>query len=287
MRASVIIPHYNDAARLITCLDALLPQAEGRDDVDILVVDNASTDPLDDMRAKFPGLRILTEPKPGAAEARNTGVKQSLTYGILFLDADCVPAPDWLDAAMAALGKGDIVGGDIATFDETPAPRSGAEAFEAVFAFQQQKYIEQDGFAVTANLVTTRPVFDAVGPFIHGVSEDLDWCHRARAKGFSLAFDPGLKVSHPTRQDWPALRKKWLRLTREMFAIARAERGRLYWALRGLAVIASALPHGRHVLQSPRLNGAKERFGALATLWRLRTLRGRWMLRQAMGGTIM
>lgn len=65
-----------------------------------------------------------------------------------------------------------------------PDPRSGAEAFETVLAFRNQQYVEAMAFSVTANLMTTRRVFDRFGTLRHGGSEDFDWCRRAAAAGF-------------------------------------------------------------------------------------------------------
>lgn len=283
----VIIPHYNDVVRLRRCLAALTATDTGG--VDILVVDNGSTDPLDEVKAIFPQVRFVTESGKGAALARNRGVRESRADHLFFLDADCVPAADWLSAAIRACGRADIVGGAIDVFDETPPPRSGAEAFETVFAFNYRDYMEKKGFSVTANLVTTRPVFDAVGPFVNGLSEDAEWCFRARAKGFGLALDESLRVAHPTRSDWPALERKWRRIAREMYAMHRAAHGgggRLKWALRAVAMAASAPVHVPKLLFSPKLGGPGERFRGAATLIRLRLLRSAWMLRQALGGSI-
>ncbi|MCB2124942.1 MAG: glycosyltransferase [Rhodobacteraceae bacterium] len=284
----VIIPHYNDSARLGRCLDAL--RAQDRAGVDVVVVDNGSTEPLDQAKAANPDVRFVTEPGKGAARARNRGVAESRAEAIIFLDADCVPQPDWLAAARRAAGSADIVGGAIDVFDETPPPRSGAEAFETVFAFNYKDYIERKGFSVTANLVTTRTVFEAVGPFTNGLSEDAEWCFRARAMGYRLALDEGMRVAHPTRSNWPALVRKWRRIVREMYALHRQAHpgptGRLLWFARALAMAASWLPHLPKILFSPRLNGAGERLRGAATLIRLRLVRSWWMLRQVAGSEI-
>lgn len=278
---AVIIPHYNDVTRLARCLAALAPQLTP--DVELVVVDNASTDSLDPARVALPGVRIVTEPAKGAALARNRGVAETTAPVLAFIDSDCLPAADWLAMvrATAARTDGDLFGGRVDVFDETPPPRSGAEAFEAVFAFDWQDYIEKKGFSVTANLVTRRDVFEATGPFIHGVSEDLDWCHRATANGFRLRAAPDLRVGHPSRQDWKALRKKWLRLTEEGFKL---EPSRARWALKALAMPVSALAHLPKVVTSPRLSGAGERMQGAAALFRLRLCRMVWMLRQAITG---
>lgn len=283
--AAVIIPHYEDVARLTRCLTALAPgQQVG---VEVVVVDNGSRASLDAVRAAFPGVRFLTETAPGAAAARNRGVAETRAPLLWFLDADCVPAPDWLDVARRVARRADIVGGCVEVFDETPGPRGGAEAFEAVFAFRVARYVAEEGFAVTANLLTTRKVFEAVGPFVPGLSEDKDWCLRARAKGFALVYEDALRVAHPSRRDWAALRGKWRRLTRESFALhGRGIGARLRWALRALALPPSAVVDLPKVLTSPKLRGAGERAVGAAVLLRLRALRCLWMLRQAAGGRV-
>ncbi|MCU9847995.1 glycosyltransferase [Defluviimonas sp. WL0024] len=285
---SVIIPHYNDARRLRRCLAALM--AGDTAGAEILVVDNGSTEPLDALKAEFAAVRFIDEPAPGAAAARNRGVRESRGGRLCFLDADCVPAPGWLAAARHAGETSDIAGGAIEVFDETPGPRSGAEAFETVFAFNYRDYIERKGFSVTANLVTSRAVMEAVGPFTPGVSEDAEWCLRARDMGYRLVLAENLRVAHPTRADWPALERKWRRIAREMFALHVAARpgaaGRLIWFLRALSMAASIAVHLPKLLFSPKLNGAGERLRGAGTLVRLRLLRSWWMLRQALGAVI-
>jgi glycosyltransferase involved in cell wall biosynthesis len=257
----------------------------------VVVVDNGSTQPLDPVRAAHPQVRIVVEPTKGAAMARNRGVIETSAPHLFFLDCDCVPAPDWLATAQgiaqAAGFAGQVVGGRITLFDETPPPRSGAEAFEAVFAFDNRAYIETKGFSVTANLLTSRAIFESVGPFRPGVSEDLDWCRRATTAGYALTYEARLSVAHPTRSDWVALRRKWLRLTEEGWGLTGGSlRARGVWALRALAMPLSILMHAPRVLRSTHLSGPGERLAALGTLSRLRLVRCGWMLRQAAGGRI-
>lgn len=283
--AAVIIPHYNDAARLARCLAALMPEVPA--EVEVVVVDNGSTEPLAALAAAYPAVRFVTESRKGAALARNRGVAETTAPLLVFLDCDCVPAPGWLAAARQAAPLADLVGGTVTLFDETPPPRSGAEAFETVFAFDNRGYIERKGFSVTANLLTRRDVFAAVGGFVPGLSEDLDWCRRATARGYRLAHAPGLRVAHPSRRDWPALERKWRRLTEESYGVnGTGPAARARWALRALAMPVSILAHAPKVLAHPGLNGAGERLAALGTLARLRLRRAGWMLRQAAGRPI-
>ncbi|MDB6452957.1 glycosyltransferase family 2 protein [Falsirhodobacter sp. 20TX0035] len=279
--ASVIIPHHNDTRRLRTCLAALVPQlATAPQPVEVIVADNNSSEDLGAIRAEFPQVRFLLETTPGAAAARNAGVAASAAPRLFFLDADCVPAPDWLAVALALPAGDMMIGGRVTVFDETPGPRSGAEAFETVFAFPQEVYVRQ-GFSVTANLLTTRAVFDATGPFDPLKSEDQDFCHRAGRKGFPIQYRPDLVVAHPTRSDWAALQRKWRRITDQSFMVNGTGPGRrARWVLRGVAVAGSGLIHMGRVLRHPALNGAERRRGA-ATLLKLRLCRAGWMWRAA------
>src|SRR6056297_841944 len=279
---AIIIPHYNDVVRLGRCLCAL--QENDLSGCEILVVDNGSTQSLTEIQKQFPDIRFVTEAEKGAAAARNRGVQETSAPCLMFIDADCVAAPDWVTVGRSVADKADLIGGRVEVFDETPPRRSGAEAFETVFAFNFQNYIEVQGFSGTGNLITRRDVFEDVGPFRGGVSEDRDWSFRARAKGYRLIYEDGFRVGHPSRQAWPALQGKWRRITQEMFGQTGGGAGaRIKWALKGLMMPASILAHLPKALKNSKLSSTGDRWHAAITLIRLRLLRMVWMLRQALG----
>ena len=281
---AVVIPHYNDTRRLLRCLLAL--ERQEHHDIEVVVSDNSSTQPLYEVQTRVPWVRFVTQPAKGAGPARNLGIESTTAPYLLLLDADCVPAPNWLETARSLTHEAsrDIIGGRLTVFDETPPPRSGAEAFETIFAFNQEAYINQKGFSVTANLMLPRSIFEAVGPFAADVSEDFEWCHRATAAGFRLRYAPELIVSHPTRATWCELRKKWLRLTQESYGLVPAKSfAKCLWALRALAMPFSVLLHLPKVITHPQLSPI-ERMRAAGILTRLRFARMTWMLSIMMRG---
>src|SRR3546814_15933384 len=81
-------------------------------------------------------------------------------------------------------------------------PLTSAEAFEKVFAFDNEDYVRSKGFSVTANLFCRRADFEIVGPFRTELSEDKEWCHRAIAKGFSIGYAAAAVVAHTPRRNW-------------------------------------------------------------------------------------
>lgn len=283
-RAAIIIPHYDDLARLGKCLDALAPQvAAAGDAVEAVLADNASPCDLGPVRSAYPWLRVVTETEKGAGPARNRGVAESTASWLCFLDSDCIPEPDWLARALALAGSADVIGGRVDTFDETPPPRSAAEAFETVYAFHQKHYVENRGFSVTANMLTARAVFEDVGGFRNGYPEDIDWCRRARDKGYTLVYAEDLAVAHPTRQDWPAMARKMRRLTAErLMLFGTGPKRRLFWAARAFLVPAYALVQAPQALSHPGLQ-PRERLAALGMLARITGQRMVWMWRQALG----
>ncbi len=277
---AVIIPHYNDPDRLARCLTALVPQAG--EDVEVVVADNGSTVDLSRVRDAFPSVRFVIEVESGAGPARNRGVAATTAPWLMFIDADCLPSNDWIAVGRRIAKEGTVIGGRVDVFHETPPPCSGAEAFEQVFAFRMQTYLTRDAFLGAGNLVTSRAVFEEVGGFRPAVSEDKEWSQRAHAAGFALAFDDNFAAGHPSRQDWPALRHKWRRLTREGFLLD-GQGARVKWAVKALLMPASVLAHLPRVLQAKGLNGS-EKARAVSILLRIRCARMSWMLRQAMTG---
>ena len=88
MTYSVIVPHYNDPARLARLLCSV-PVA--RDDIEVIVVDDCSPDQpaLDAVRARWPRARWLSTPENGGAGlARNVGLDAACGHWLVFSDSD-------------------------------------------------------------------------------------------------------------------------------------------------------------------------------------------------------
>lgn len=275
LAVSVVVPHYQDLANLDICLGLLEQQTLPAERFEIIVVDNMSPAGFASVAGIVAGRALLIEnPRKGAGPTRNAGVAQARGAALAFLDSDCRPAPDWLERGLAALETASVIGGRVDVLVADPAAISATEAFEMVFAFNNEGYIRDKGFSVSANLFVRRAAWEAVGGFRDGVSEDVDWCWRARDAGFPVAYAPEAQVGHPARRNWPELVRKWRRLTREGYALHREKAGGLLsWLLRSWAVPLSALAHLPRILHSPKLSRPMDRMRAAGILLAIRAYR--------------
>jgi GT2 family glycosyltransferase len=217
---SVIVPHHDDVERLGACIRSLLHQTVPRSHYEVIVVDNNSTQCLDGLLREFgEDIVLLREPRQGAAHARNCGLAAAGGARILFTDSDCTVADDWIMQLGSRLDQADVCGGRIVVTAADPRRRTATEWYESVFAFNQERYIAVKKFSATANLGLKREVADAVGGFTEGVSEDVDWCWRAVARGFELSYNRDAVVFHPARRNLTELSAKWRRITEQDIAL--------------------------------------------------------------------
>lgn len=274
-RVSVVVPHYQDLKGLALCLAALERQTLPRDQFEIVVADNNSPVGTEAVAEVVAGrATLVTCHEKGAGPNRNTGVAAARGQILAFIDSDCQAQPDWLRAGLEGLAAYDFVGGRVVVLVDDPARMTATEAFEAVFAFDFETYIKKKGFTGAGNMLVSRAVFDQVGGFKNGVSEDVEWSQRATAMGFRLGYVPNAIVGHPARRTWPELRTKWLRVNLETFKLyLHNGRGRLGWVARCLALPPSALVHTPKVLASDQLPTLRARMLAISMLYQTRLWR--------------
>ena len=286
--ASVIIPHLDTPALLTRCLESVLAQRLARGGFEVIVVDNGSRTPLDEVRAAFPTVRFLAEPRPGPGLARNTGAAAARAPVLAFIDADCRAAPGWLQAACDAIARDPqraVAGGDVRIDVVDPRRLTGVEAYESVFGYRQQYYIGSLDFSVTANLAMAAPVLAAVGPFAGiELAEDRDWGRRAAAAGYAIRYVPEMLVYHPARADFVQLTRKWRRhVTHDRHGHDSAGRAAWRWYALAAGVWLSGFYHSTRMFTSKRLSGLGNRCRGLIILFRIRAWRAAEMLRIAGG----
>lgn len=207
---SVIVPVRNGARCLGALLRSLEAQTLERGRFEFIVVDNASRDTTTQVAISH-GARVVHEPIANRARARNRGAAEARSRLYAFTDADCVADSRWLEAMVNCVGAAPLVAGEVRLrISQRP---NAVERFEALWRFGQRWWVEQ-GWAATANLLVQADAFEAIGgfdPTWHHIGEDVDFCMRARASGFRLAYCADAIVDHEgERQLGPMLRRCFL-----------------------------------------------------------------------------
>jgi len=213
-KVTVVVPVRDDAERLHKVLECLARQDYPLELLETIVVDSASDPPMRVSPPETLCVRTIRLDESGSYRARNAALAVSTSPVLAFTDADCLPDATWLTAAVRALGaSADVVGGPIQVFARNPEHPHPAEAWEVVHGFPQHRYV-RDGWAATANMVTTREVFDRVGYFDERLASggDAEWGRRATAAGNRVVFVADAVVRHPARANFRELRTKLRRV---------------------------------------------------------------------------
>ncbi|MEV0898512.1 glycosyltransferase [Actinoplanes sp. NPDC049802] len=217
-RLWVVVPAYNEAARISATLYALAAQTDTA--FTLLVVDNGSTDTTADAArafaacAPFP-VHVITEPEKGVGCAVDTGFRHAIGAGAVLLartDADCLPRPGWVAAARAALdgGAAMVCGRITARHDEHgPAGRAVFAllvALAAAFGRLRPAHRE-DGFLAPYrmhagnNMAITAALYQACGGMPRRPSPtDRLFLNRVRRTTSSIVHCRSMVVENSTRR---------------------------------------------------------------------------------------
>ncbi|MFN8666349.1 MAG: glycosyltransferase family A protein [Gemmatimonadaceae bacterium] len=197
---TVILPAFNVAEHLRTCLVALTRQMPPGREVEVIVVDNNSTDDTVAIARDFPSVRLLHEPKQGSYAARNLGVRESTGEFVVFLDPDCAPREGWLDAALRGLEDS---GAAIVLGRRHYGP-SRALSLLSLYEDEKIQWILRRGgadqvYGYTNNMAVRRSVLEAHGPFPERMrGGDTMFVQRVvAARGIgAVAFEGAMGVDH-------------------------------------------------------------------------------------------
>ncbi len=205
-QVTVVIPTYQRSQKLQSCLDSLLQLDYPGERLELIVVDDASPEPIDlsAYSAQVRVLRMETNSGPGAA--RNRAVSEARGEIIAFLDDDCLAKEDWLQQLVPSFQASDLgaVGGAVASADlKTPLGKYEASN-SPLFMGKEQRRIREDGaltYLPTCNLLVRRSTLLRVGGFNPRlrVGEDVDLCWRILQQRESIYYLPRGLVYHHHR----------------------------------------------------------------------------------------
>jgi hypothetical protein len=222
---SVVILSWNDQAYLEECLQSLMNCAKSRA-VEIIVVDNASTDGTPDMvAARFPTVKLIRNRENlGFPKGNNAGIRASRGKYIFLLNSDVKVLDGCMDALADHLdAHPDIgmIGPKILNRDMTHQSScrrfptlwnnfcmmnglAGAWKDSRFFSGEHMFYFKGDRLMDVDVLVgcfwaVRRPALEKFGLLDEGFfifAEDVDWCKRCWKAGWRVVFFPGASAIH-------------------------------------------------------------------------------------------
>ncbi len=106
MKLSIVIPAYNEEKYLSKCLEAVFAEIKKTSyDIEVIVVDNASTDKTSEIAKAFPEAKLVYEPKKGLSQARQSGFLASSGEIIANVDSDSTIPAGWIEKVFVEFSK--------------------------------------------------------------------------------------------------------------------------------------------------------------------------------------
>jgi glycosyltransferase involved in cell wall biosynthesis len=212
MRLSFVVPAYNEEAGLPACLESIVAQTRSLGDaVEIIVVNNASTDRTREVALRIPGVRVVDEPHKGLTFARQAGFLASTGDLIANVDADARLPPGWVARVLAEFERNPrlvTLSGPLVYYDMSAAQRMVVRVFfwAAKILYALNRYVLRHGAVVQGgNFVLRRDALQKIGGFNTAIAfygEDTDIARRMFPIGeveFSLKlkiFSSGRRLLH-------------------------------------------------------------------------------------------
>jgi glycosyltransferase involved in cell wall biosynthesis len=204
---SVIVPARNEAGSIASVIEAITSSCPARQALEIIVVDDGSTDGTVAV-ARAAGAQVLElgpdQEGGNPARARNRGAAMAQGDPIVFLDADCTPAPGWLPALLAAHEAGrQVVGGSLDLPPHLPVS-ARCDYYCGWYHVHSARPAGVVPNHPPGNLSVRRQLFAASVGFTeqHPIAyahEELAWQAEVRRQGVEIYFEPKAIVYHRNR----------------------------------------------------------------------------------------
>jgi cellulose synthase/poly-beta-1,6-N-acetylglucosamine synthase-like glycosyltransferase len=197
-RISVVVPAFQASATIEQCVLALLDQTLPREEYEVIVVDDGSSDDTA-RRAEKSGARVLQlASNVGPAAARNAGVAVARGEVVVFTDADCEPTPQFLAALTEHLRDPDVGGTKGVYLSKQRALVARFVQYEYESRYRHTARHNALDFVDTYACCFRRADINRIGGFDPKlrICEDQDMSFRLAEAGVRVRFAPDARTYH-------------------------------------------------------------------------------------------
>ncbi|MBN2106688.1 MAG: glycosyltransferase family 2 protein [Deltaproteobacteria bacterium] len=252
-KTSAVIVTWNGAAWIAGAVASLRASSVP---LDIIIVDNASTDATKEVVTKaFPDVAVLSlDANHGFARANNTGLQHALAHGaeyVLLLNQDAKVEPDTVTRLIEASERHP----DFGILSPVHLAYDGGGIEPAFFSFinghvsfisdmvqGRGRDVYETAFVNAAAWLLPRRTLETVGgldPLFFMYGEDNDYCHRTRARGLKVGFVPRAFAYHQASSMHVAslpFKKQYLKLQSQIICLLKRPDHSFVFSCAGLAV---------------------------------------------------
>ena len=194
---SLIIPAYNEEKYIGECLDYAIRNSNGKF-LEIIVVDNASTDKTADIAGSFSGVKVIREDRKGLTRARECGLKNSKGDILAYIDADTRLPLNWVEQIEKEFSKSENLSCLSGPYIYHDISRLNKFLVKILYWYMLAMPVyKMVGYMVTgANFAIRRDVIEKMGGFdttIEFYGEDTNVARRASKYG-KVKFKPSFTM---------------------------------------------------------------------------------------------
>jgi glycosyltransferase involved in cell wall biosynthesis len=169
-KLSIVISTYNRKKYLKYALQSLVEQSADKNQFEVLVIDNNSTDKTEEVVKEFVNrlpLKYFLEKKQGVSNARNKGIKESKYNFIAFLDDDAKASEKWVKNALNLINEKKLLifGGPIYPYYEDFKPSWFKDEYEIRKNGETPKKLSKKNYISGSNIFFNKKTFDIIGLF--------------------------------------------------------------------------------------------------------------------------
>lgn len=211
IEVSIIIPVLNQKHSIEQCLMSLFQQVYDSLRMEILVIDNGSSDGTWDYINSQPVIAYKIETPKTPYICRNFGANAARGHFLLFLDANItLPQKNWLNDLLGSTVDEQII--SVTKILPFQLNLSTTQWCETIAFFRYNKAASLNKTALVGNLLIKRDHFISLGPFeLNRHSSETRWVQKAIRNNFRVKVVSGLYVYY-TPKRWTRYLKKMARV---------------------------------------------------------------------------
>ena len=171
IKISVVICTHNRADLLRGAIESVLRQDFPKEEYELLIVDNASSDHTREMARGFcdlyPNVRYVMEPNVGLSHARNRGWQEARGIYVAYIDDDCKVPPTWLSAAIKVANQEHpaAFGGPYYAFYNVPKPAWFKDEYGSHVQGQEARPLRTGEYLDGGNMFLRVGILKSLGGF--------------------------------------------------------------------------------------------------------------------------